>query len=340
MDRLRMPGREAANLLGAIGGRVGLMLVLMFPALPARVHAAELFSGNEVLQYAVGYRVAAPRLQNVVELGTLYRCKTGYCVDRQVFEGRLNLPVSNLPYKHQLKAPYRSPKCQDGPIRIVRGDFSHSLANMVSLLDERRLQVRVAGLQYDWERDGDAASGYRLVDIARDQGAEPLDQVVGFAFAGQRLSGVLMPEQLMPRYAGEMFHKDMRMTPSDDWRAQSSSLLAERFRKVSGAPVLTLSNLGKPEVSERAKRDIWVGNDLVLAPESEGGALVQEYGHDFNANGCFDERGHNKQILPVLRDGKVMAMVYVEYTPDIRDGVPMISVGRYYESKGRSTESE
>jgi hypothetical protein len=48
--------------------------------------------------------------------------------------------------------------------------------------------------------------------------------------------------------------------------------------------------------------------------------------------GCFDEFGHNKLLLPVLHGGAVSAFVFIEYSPDTRDGVPMISVGRYFKS--------
>jgi len=35
-------------------------------------------------------------------------------------------------------------------------------------------------------------------------------------------------------------------------------------------------------------------------------------------------------MLPVLREDVVVAFVFVEYTHDKLDGVPMLSVGRYF----------
>ena len=75
----------------------------------------------------------------------------------------------------------------------------------------------------------------------------------------------------------------------------------------------------------------------LLPPQNNSGDRLRyynhEYGHDFNANGCFDEFGHNKLMLPILRNSAVIAFLFIEYTPDKLDGVPMLSVGRYFRIK-------
>jgi hypothetical protein len=77
---------------------------------------------------------------------------------------------------------------------------------------------------------------------------------------------------------------------------------------------------------------MWVQNSIVLARERGAIApLIQEYGHDFNRDGCFNEPGHNKMMLPIPdENGGVQALIYIEYTSDFLRKFPMMSVGRYY----------
>lgn len=77
---------------------------------------------------------------------------------------------------------------------------------------------------------------------------------------------------------------------------------------------------------------MWVHSTVVLTrPDETIAPLVQEYGHDFDMDGCFNEQGHNKFMLPVSDSaGQVTALVYVEYTSDLKRGFPMLSVGRYH----------
>jgi len=98
------------------------------------------------------------------------------------------------------------------------------------------------------------------------------------------------------------------------------------FRKFSSSSVILLMGWyqpGLPEVvHDYNKPMMWVHHS-VLTPEAISGRLnyiLHEYGHDFNANGCFDEFGHNKLLLPVLHHDLLSALVYIEYTLDTRDG--------------------
>lgn len=49
-----------------------------------------------------------------------------------------------------------------------------------------------------------------------------------------------------------------------------------------------------------------------------------------NTDGCFNEPGHKKLMLVAHRQGQPRAIVYAEYAQDMRDGVPLLSVGRYF----------
>ena len=88
-----------------------------------------------------------------------------------------------------------------------------------------------------------------------------------------------------------------------------------------------------PEIVRKYNKPMMWAHHSVLPPHANVrrlNYLLHEYGHAFNPNGCFDEFGHNNLLLPVHHGGAVSGFVYIEYSPDKRDGVPMISVGRYF----------
>ena len=87
-----------------------------------------------------------------------------------------------------------------------------------------------------------------------------------------------------------------------------------------------------PEIVRKYNKPMMWAHHSVLPPHANVrrlNYLLHEYGHAFNPNGCFDEFGHNNLLLPVHHGGAVSG-VYIVYSPDKRDGVPMISVGRYF----------
>jgi hypothetical protein len=125
----------------------------------------------------------------------------------------------------------------------------------------------------------------------------------------------------------------MLMGVMDEWFQKQSSLDFRKFRTFSSSQVMGFDQPARSEVVRKYNKPMmWVQHSVLPSQASAGrlNYLLHEYGHDFNANGCFDEFGHNKLLLPVLHGGAIAAFVYIEYSPDTRDGVPMISVGRYF----------
>lgn len=278
----------------------------------------------------LGYRVGGGSGQNIVELGSLARCDQGHCLTLRRFEGRLNLPRTPLTkYVHHMAAPFRSLTCSDQPLHEIKGALmSPVVTGLAQSGDE--LIVRTEQHAYVWRVDSKLGHGYILSRLkGAFRGQEP-DQAVGFAFSGQAPTSALTPDQFQQRYKGDIFHKNIFKAPQNDWESMSSALSISRF--TYSAPLFLLTQPGNAEVVKRKKRQVWSHNSILLIPDADTAHLVQEYGHDFNMNGCFDEQGHNKLLLPVMRKGKIVDMVYLEYTPDARDGVPMMSVGRYYSS--------
>jgi hypothetical protein len=95
---------------------------------------------------------------------------------------------------------------------------------------------------------------------------------------------------------------------------------------------MTQTQRGREDVIRKYGKEMWQEKGFILTRGNELlSPLIEEYGHDFNMNGCFDEPGHNKLLLPVSDDNAfARAFVYIEYTPNYKSGFPMISVGRYY----------
>jgi hypothetical protein len=124
------------------------------------------------------------------------------------------------------------------------------------------------------------------------------------------------------------------MGPQDEWQRSRTSIDFRMFGSGDGSsPVLSMTRDGHPDVLKRYRKKVQVQHSVLPPTDPSGSALRyfhHEYGHDFNANGCFDEFGHNKLMLPVVRDDAVVAFLFLEYTTDELDGVPMLSVGRYF----------
>jgi len=161
-----------------------------------------------------------------------------------------------------------------------------------------------------------------------------LEQPVGFAYESEDLTGrQIRSADFIAYFDGQIAHKNMLMGVLDEWFQKRSIIDLRKFRSSSASPVMGFDQPGLPDVVRKYNKPMmWVHNS-VLPPQVISGRLNyihHEYGHDFNTNGCFDEFGHNKLLLPVLHGGLISALVYIEYTPDPRDGVPMISVGRYF----------
>ncbi|MGH7183772.1 MAG: hypothetical protein ACREJN_17600 [Nitrospiraceae bacterium] len=313
--------------------RILLILALALGiASPAQGIAQDTLRSDHVLYFAVGWRVNEPSPQNVLQLGTIFRCGVVWCMEYEEFPGRDNLSRSPLPHRHEMEAPYGDGQCTNEHLTTIHGVTHRDVPAQVR--DEEHGFVLQAGdYEYTWERDLSPAGGFVLV-TARDIESEGVfEQPVGFAYESEDQKGrQIRSGDLTGYFDGQIAHKDMTMGVMDDWSEQQSSMDFRKFRSSSTQPLLGFDQPGIPEAVRKYNKMMWVHHSVLL-PQAISGRLnyiLHEYGHDFNTNGCFDEFGHNKLLLPVLHSDLISALVYIEYTPDKRDGVPMISVGRYY----------
>jgi hypothetical protein len=300
-------------------------------ALPAQGAAQDAFQPDHALYFAAGWRVKEPSPQNMLQLGLVFRCGVTWCIEYEEFHGKDNLPRTPLPYIHQMVAPYGTHRCTDEHLTTIHGVIHSDLPAQITG-NERGFILRTGSYEYTWKRDASPAGGFLLVKT-RSSNEELVEQPVGFAYESDDQGRQIQPGDLIAYFDGQIAHKNMLMGVMDDWLQKPSSIYFHRFRTSSTGPVMGFDQPALPEVvSKYNKAMMWVHHS-VLTPQANSGRLnylLHEYGHDFNANGCFDDFGHNKLLLPVLRGGLISALVYIEYTPDTRDGVPMISVGRYF----------
>ena len=254
-------------------------------------------------------------------------------MEYEEFPGKDNLPRTPLPYRHEMAASYGNHLCADEHITTIHGATHSDLPARIT--DNERGFVLLAGrYEYTWVRDTSPAGGFLLVDVRGSDNDLMFEQPVGFAYESEEQGGrQIRPGDLSVYFDGQIAHKNTHMGVMDDWSQKQSSLDFRKFRSSSISPVMGFDHPGLPDVVRRYNKPMMWVHHSVLTPQANSGRLnyiLHEYGHDFNANGCFDEFGHNKLLLPVLHGGAVSALVYIEYSPDKRDGVPMISVGRYF----------
>jgi len=314
--------------------RIVLTLILAGSiASPAQGMAQDALQADHVLYFSAGWRVSQPAPQNVLQLGAVFRCGVDWCMEYEEFYGKDNLPRSPLSYRHEMDAPYGTGRCTNEQVTTIHGVIHNDVP--VQVIDERRGFVLRAGVyEYTWERDTSPAGGFVLVN-ARETGSDgAFEQPVGFAYESEDQRGwQIRPADLSGHFGGQIAHKDMLMGAMDDWSKKESSIDFRKFTSSSTQPLMGWDIPALPDVVKKYKKPMMWVHHSVLTPQADSGRLhyiLHEYGHDFNANGCFDEFGHNKLLLPVFHSDLISAFVYIEYNPDPRDGVPMISVGRYY----------
>ena len=317
--------------------RVLLMLALaVCVASPAQGIGQDTLRNDHVLYFAVGWRVNEPLPQNLLQLGTLFRCGVAWCMEYEEFPGKDNLPRSPLPYRHEMDAPYGKDRCTNEHVTTIHGIIQSDLPAQV-INEERGFVLRAGIYEYTWGRDTSPAGGFVLVN-ARGTGSDvQFEQPVGFAYESEDQRGrQIRSGDLSGYFDGQIAHKDMLMGAMDDWSQKQSSIDFRKFRSSSIQPLMGYDQPALPDVVRKYKKPMMWVHHSVLIPEANSDRLnyvLHEYGHDFNANGCFDEFGHNKLLLPVLHGDLISAFVYIEYNPDTRDGVPMISVGRYFRKR-------
>jgi hypothetical protein len=299
-------------------------------ALLAVADAAQASGENlpHVFTFAAGYRIDAPSPRNFVEYGVIGKCGNDWCMSVERYDSAKLLGRVPTRYTHEMHAPYGAASCFNGP--ITRPRFDVVQAEKVTLRqDDDGVSVSAGKYRYRWAADAAAANGYKLVDVSV-QGTR-LEQGVGFAFSSDHaLAGDIAEEQIDAKYKGEIYAKTALSGVAGDWEFKPSIIDFRRFKLTENGAVLALTEPGLPAVVKKYGGPMWVQNSIILKRENKSLApLVQEYGHDFNRDGCFNESGHNKLMLPV-GDENVSAIVYIEYTADNERGFPMISVGRYY----------
>lgn len=314
--------------------RIALVLALAVSiVLPAEGPAQDALRPDQTLYFAAGWRMNEPSPQNMLQLGIVFRCGAAWCIEYEEFPGKDNLPRMPLPYSHEMVAPYGNHRCTDEYITTIHGAIHSDLPARITD-NERGLILLAGSYEYTWERDTSPAGGFVLVKLRGREHDVVFEQPAGFAYESEDQTGrQIRPSDLTGYFDGQIAHKNMLMGVLDEWSQKQSSLDFRKFRTSSSSPVIGFDQPALPEVVRRYNKPMMWVHHSVLTPQSNSGRLhyiLHEYGHDFNANGCFDEFGHNKLLLPVLHGGAVSAFVYIEYSPDKRDGVPMISVGRYF----------
>ena len=316
---------------------VAPLLVLVWLLIVPAVAAAQ-GMGNEVLNFAVGWRADSERPENVLQLGTVYSCPTGWCVVVEEYSGSLNLPRLRLNYRHTMQEDTHADGCKDEYLTTVKGERSEELK--AQLRNTANGYVLEAGrYRYVWIRDSENPTGYLLQEVGEIAlGGLQYSQPVGFSYwSDDARETHFERSQFNGYFNGKIAHKNTLAGVREDWKVTRTSI---DFRKFSiatdGSTVLGLTTSGHPAVLKRMKKPVSVHQSVIL-PWNQAGYRLRffnhEYGHDFNANGCFDEFGHNKIMLPILHNRDVIAFVFIEYTPDKLDGVPMLSVGHYFRSK-------
>lgn len=312
--------------------RVAILSVIIGIGSVTHGNIKDVLEPSYAIKYAVGWRINDPSPQNVLQLGIIFRCGADWCVEFEEFPGKDNLPRMPLPYRHEMVAPYGKHRCSDGYFTTVHGKvYTDVRARLVHA--DRRLSVGTERYEYTWERDTSPAGGYVLVK-ARDIGSDvAFDQVVGFAYESEDQMGrQIRLGDLNAYFNGEIAHKNTRMDVKDDWSQKQSTIDFRKFRYSHDSQLMEYDLPGLPDVVRRFNKPVWVHHSVLAAPAVSArlSYILHEYGHDSNANGCFDEFGHNKLLLPVSHGGLISALIYIEYTHDKLDGVPMMSVGRYF----------
>lgn len=317
--------------------RILFIIALAFSiASPAQGTAQNAFRPDHALYFAAGWRENEPSPQNMLQLGIVFRCGAAWCMEYEEFSGRDNLPRAPLPYRHEMAAPYGNHHCTDEHLTTIHGGI-HSDVPAFIINGERGFVLRAGIYEYTWKRDPSPSGGF-ILDSARGSDNDlAFEQPVGFAYESDDQQGrQIRTGDLIAYFDGQIAHKNMLMGVVDDWSQKQSSIDFRKFRTSSLSPVMGFDRPGLPDVVRKYNKPMMWVHHSVLIPQANSGRLnyiIHEYGHDFNANGCFDEFGHNKLLLPVLHGGLIAALVYIEYSPDRRDGVPMISVGRYFRNR-------
>lgn len=285
--------------------------------------------------FSTGWRSDSVNPENVLQLGIIYPCSQGWCADVEEYLGHLNVSRQKLPYRHGMGKDTNAKGCTDEYMTTIRGTRMKELTVELQKTDNSYV-MEIGRYRYKWISEAKNSVGFVLQEIAETTlGDAQFSQPEGFAYWSEGIrDSDFERNQFNAFFHGNIAHKDTLTGVSADWKLSSTSLDVRKFHdSVDSSPAIGLTVAGKPEVLKRMKTAISAYHSILPPLKLDGDHFPifnHEYGHDFNANGCFDEFGHNKLMLPVLKNDLIQAFVFVEYTHDKLDGVPMISVGRYY----------
>lgn len=311
-----------------------LTALLLLWLVPVPLRALE--APERTFVFAIGYQEEEPA-GDILYLGSVRLEPNGRAViGRYRYDALANRLPRPLPgHLPVMQAPYGDGRCQSRPVAAAPEEFADLIGRWRTLA-ENGLELEMAGQILQWRADPAVKDAYVLSGMRNPAGRTPL-RPAGFAFLGTGSENrrALAQTDFADRYQGTILHKDARQRPADPWREESSALLLSLFHSQQNDPdLLELSRPGQAAVSARAGREIWSHNAFLLNQKTDlPGIIYQDYGHDFNGNGCYDEPGHSKTILPLVPSGgPVRSMVYIEYSYN-RDGYPIVSVGRYLAGK-------
>ena len=283
-----------------------------------------------VFTFSAGYKIDAPTPKNIVELGVVTQCgKKTWCLDLVRYDSAKLLPRVPTRFMHEMHAPYGNGACTNGPVTTVSG-VANRYTKIAFKPTADGFLIGGAGFRYRWVADPKAHDGYTLAEISyKNDGL--LEQAVGFGFtSSEELKGNLNKADLAFYYKGEIYHKTAFTQVGGPWAYAPSTFDFRTYQEADHGNVLVHSQAGDAAIVRKYSKPMWVQSSIVLARGAGSiSPIVQEYGHDFNMDGCFNESGHNKLMLPIGKK-EVTALVYVEYTSDNERGFPMMSVGRYY----------
>lgn len=278
------------------------------------------------LIFVAGYGTIEPNTNNVLLIGDLEFMDPEVVAEFREFDARANRLSGQSASRHQMTAPYGGTNCENKFIetpsasarKLIRGTWAG---------DGSILQTHLGSLSFEWHAEAGVGGSYRLARITDRTRNQDLPLAVGFAYASRDPNEPvsLWKANFLPWYDGEIYHKDNNAVAATPWAFAQSGLKISVFAPREGGQVLSYTSPGTIP-------GLWVQNSILLNSDYKSGyVFYQDLGHDFNRNGCYDERGHTKLILGANEgdDRLLRRLVYVDYSY-AADGFPMLAVGRYH----------
>jgi hypothetical protein len=287
---------------------------------------------------------------------TKYRVTTGSRVDEHLTLGHYSLeaagalraeyllydglrnsqPTAASKRHNPMNAPYGG-GCQPGPVYLPTPVDTKTL-NGTWRVEGSTLFVQLGTVVREWHLEDPVLGFYRLSKPYYDAATRrpvvenaAYSDTLGFGYVGR---GVISTERmararLLDSYEGE-FYQNAEVATSA-WKYYATRLSVGRMTAPLDPDVWSLS-YACPYEGKRGRREVWCQSTLLLnASPRTSSMLYVNGGHDYNENGCMDERDHTLAILGVVDDdGRMRRMAAIEYSYE-PDGYPILGVGRYYQ---------